>query len=212
LTTGTEVAEGGRASPTGDAEKKKETVMKKKLTLFVIFTAALVVAAYHYAGSVGATGASGFTPITLAKGTLGSFDVFNHAVLPPTTTSDDDDKDGDKNIWVSMQKTKGSSDLYVQSNTWAAGGSTGWHSHPGHSLIIVTAGTLTDYESDDPECKPHVYTQGMAFVDAGGSHTHIIRNEGTVTATNIAVQLIPAGAARRIDALTAPPNCPANIK
>jgi quercetin dioxygenase-like cupin family protein len=186
--------------------------MKKKLTLFVIFTAALLVVAHHYARSVGATGANGFTAITLAKGTLGSFDVFNHAVLPPTTTSDDDDKDGDKNIWISMQKTKGSSDLYVQSNTWAAGGSTGWHSHPGHSLIIVTAGTLTDYESDDPECKPHVYTQGMAFVDAGGSHTHIIRNEGTVTATNIAVQLIPAGAARRIDALTAPPNCPANIK
>ena len=68
--------------------------MKKKLTLFVIFTAALMVAAYHYTGSVGATAASGFTATTLAKGTLGSFDVFNHAVLPPTTTSDDDDKDG----------------------------------------------------------------------------------------------------------------------
>jgi hypothetical protein len=52
----------------------------------------------------------------------------------------------------------------------------------------------------------------MSFVDAGTSHTHIIRNEGTVMATNIVVQLIPAGAARRIDALTAPANCPANIK
>ncbi|MGB8325569.1 MAG: hypothetical protein WCE52_21600 [Candidatus Acidiferrum sp.] len=186
--------------------------MKKKLTLFVIFTAALVVAAYHYTGSVWATAASGFTATTLAKGTLGSFDVLNHVVLPPSTTSDDDDKDGDKNIWISMQKAKGASDLYVQSNVWAAGGSTGWHSHPGHSLIIVTAGTLTNYESDHPECKPHVYTQGMSFVDAGGSHTHVVRNEGTVTATNIAVQLVPAGAARRIDAPTAPANCSANIK
>ena len=60
--------------------------MKKKLTLFVIFTAALLVVAHHYARSVGATGANGFTAITLAKGTLGSFDVFNHAILAPTTT------------------------------------------------------------------------------------------------------------------------------
>jgi hypothetical protein len=82
-----------------------------------------------------------------------------------------------------------------------------WHSHPGHSLIIVTEGTVTDYESDDPECKPQVYTQGMSFVDSGGRHVHIIRNEGTVEAATIAVQLIPAGATRRIDA-PAPANCP----
>jgi hypothetical protein len=36
---------------------------------------------------------------------------------------------------------------------------------------------------------------------------HIIRNEGAVQAVAIAVQLIPAGAIRRIDA-TAPANCP----
>ena len=110
-------------------------------------------------------------------------------------------------MWLSMQKTKGSSDLYVQSNVWQPGGSTGWHSHPGHSLIIITAGTVTAYESDDPECKPQVYTQGMSFVDSGGGHVHIIRNEGAVQAQTIAVQLIPAGGMRRIDA-AAPANCP----
>jgi hypothetical protein len=36
---------------------------------------------------------------------------------------------------------------------------------------------------------------------------HIIRNEGTVEAATIAVQLIPTGATRRIDA-AAPANCP----
>ena len=52
--------------------------------------------------------------------------------------------------------------VYIQSNTWAAAQpgqtvpNTGWHSHPGHSLIIVTSGTLTDYEADDPTCTPHV--------------------------------------------------------
>jgi len=47
----------------------------------------------------------------------------------------------------------------------------------------------------------------MSFVDSGGSHVHVVRNEGTVVAKSIAVQLIPAGAMRRIEA-AAPANCP----
>jgi hypothetical protein len=90
--------------------------------------------------------------------------------------------------------------VYVQSNVWDPGGTTGWHTHPGHSLIIVTAGVITAYEGDDPTCTPHVYTPGMGFVDEGGGHVHVLRNEGTVEASTIAVQLIPASATRRIDA------------
>jgi len=176
--------------------------MRQRLMWLGLFSAVLMVTALFYAGNVWATPANGFVGTTLAKGTLGSFEVFNHAILQNSTGGDDDQK-----VWLSMQKTKGSSDLYVQSNVWQPGGSTGWHSHPGHSLIIVTAGTVTNYESDDPECKPQVYTQGMSFVDGGGSHVHIIRNEGTVVAQTMAVQLIPAGATRRIDA-AAPANCP----
>jgi len=105
-----------------------------------------------------------------------------------------------------MQKIKGQSDVYVQSNVWQPGGSTGWHTHPGHSIIIVTAGAVTAYEGDDPSCKPAVYTQGMTFVDPGGDHVHLIRNEGAVAASTMAVQVIPAGATRRIDAPD-PGNC-----
>jgi hypothetical protein len=76
----------------------------------------------------------------------------------------------------------------------------------------VTAGTITDYESDDPTCSPQVYTQGMSFVDAGGNHAHVIRNEGTDVAQTVAVQLVPAGGARRIDVLTVPANCPITIQ
>jgi hypothetical protein len=71
--------------------------------------------------------------------------------------------------------------------------------HPGQSLVIVTAGTVTDYEGHDPECRPHVYTKGMGFVDPGGEHVHNLRNEGDVEARTIAVQFIPADAARRVD-------------
>ncbi len=176
--------------------------MKRKITWMLMLSAALVAAMTIYTGTVSATASNGFVAVTLAKGTLGEFEVFNHAVLPTTTGEGEDER----KMWMSLEKTKGASDLYVQSNTWQPGGSTGWHSHPGHSLIIVTAGTVTDYEGDDPQCTPHVYTQGMTFVDVGGSHSHIVRNEGTVVAETIAVQTIPAGFARRID-VPAPGNC-----
>jgi hypothetical protein len=127
--------------------------------------------------------------------------VFNH-LIPPDFWKSRHESD----IWLSWQKTKGNSDVYVQSNVWAPGAHTGWHSHPGHSLIIVTAGTLTAYEGDDRRCRPHQYSQGMGFVDEGGDHVHIIRNEGAVEARGIAVQLIPADATRRID-VPAPGNC-----
>ena len=105
-----------------------------------------------------------------------------------------------RNVWLSWQRTKGESDVYVQSNVWAPAGTTGWHTHPGHSLIIVTAGTVTVYEGHDETCAPQTYTVGMGFVDPGGGHVHVIRNEGAVEARTITVQVIPAGAVRRVDA------------
>ena len=96
--------------------------------------------------------------------------------------------------------------MYVQSNVWAPGGDSGWHSHPGDSLIIVTAGTVTNYEGSDPDCKPHVYKSGMAFADPGGNHIHILRNEGKIEAQTIAIQIVPAGAARRVE-VADPGNC-----
>jgi hypothetical protein len=65
---------------------------------------------------------------------------------------------------------------------------------------------VTEYEGHDPVCNPHVYTKGMTFLDPGGEHVHIIRNEGDVVAQATAIQLVPAGATRRID-VAAPGNC-----
>lgn len=157
------------------------------------FSLALIVTAGVYASTVLATPSSGFTGTTLGKATFDEIDVKNFT-LPA-------------NFWQSRLKTEGLSDVYVQSNVWAPGGTTGWHTHPGHSLILVTAGMVTAYEGDDPACTPHVYLQGMGFVDPGGGHVHVLRNEGSVEARTIAVQLIPAAAVRRIDA-PAPGNCP----
>jgi quercetin dioxygenase-like cupin family protein len=97
--------------------------------------------------------------------------------------------------------------VYVVDNKLAPSGTTGWHKHPGPSLILVVAGTVTNYMGDDPTCTGHAYTAGTGFIDAGGNDVHTLRNEGSTTAETIAVQLLPRDAVRRIDE-PAPGNCP----
>lgn len=190
--------------------------MRQRLICLTLFYAMIVVGTLHYAGKVWATPAIAFKATTIATGTFSEFEVFNHSVLPNPTGDGDADND-DNSVWLSIQKTKGLSDLYVQSNSWppvsptGVISSTGWHTHPGHSLIIVTSGSITEY---DAACIPHVFTfvQGQpapTFVDPGHGHVHIVRNEGNVPASTIAVQLVPFDPKktnRRIDA-PAPANC-----
>jgi uncharacterized cupin superfamily protein len=173
--------------------------MLGRLTCLVFVSATIAATALYHPGRAFATTAEGYKSTLLAVGRFGEIDVFSS--LPHGLKAE-----GNEQLWQSLQKTKGLSDVYVQSNVWAPGGSTGWHSHPGDSLIIVTAGTVTDYEGHDPDCKPHVYTKGMGFVDPGGNHVHILRNEGAVEAQTVAVQFIPADAMRRID-VADPGNC-----
>src|SRR6185436_12333953 len=94
-------------------------------------------------------------------------------------------------------KTKGDSDCYVVLNRIAPGGHTGWHSHPGPSIVSVVSGTATEYRDDDPNAT--VYPAGNAFVDEGGDHAHLVANEGTTELVLVAFQIIPDGATRRID-------------
>lgn len=148
-----------------------------------------------YAGNVLATPGTGFSGTTIAKATFD--DIFSH--VHATTPQ----------FWNEVIQTQGASDLYVQQNTWQPGGSTGWHTHPGPSFVIVTQGSVTVYEGDDATCTPHVYTANTpnnAFVDIGGGAVHLIRNETASIAQTTAVQLVPAGATRRQDA-AAPGNC-----
>jgi hypothetical protein len=166
--------------------------MRRKLGWFVLSAGMMVTALFHARPAM-ATPPDRFTSSTLAQGQFGEINAFNVF------------KNMGK-LWLSFQKTKGLSDGYVLNNVWQPGGSTGWHTHLSHTLIIVTAGSVTQYQGDDPNCTPTVYTAGMAFVDEGGDHVHIVRNEGTVEAQVIAVRLIPAGQPGRIDAPD-PGNC-----
>jgi quercetin dioxygenase-like cupin family protein len=105
--------------------------------------------------------------------------------------------------WDLKTKVKGDSDLYVTQHIFHPGGQTGWHSHPGPSLITVIYGTLTVYHDD---CTFETYSGGESFTDLGCGDIHNVRNETGVDAKDVAVQIVPHGAPRRDD--KPDPGCP----
>jgi quercetin dioxygenase-like cupin family protein len=105
--------------------------------------------------------------------------------------------------WLLITRIRGDSDVYVTQHTFQPGGQTGWHTHPGPSLITVVEGTLTVYHDD---CTSETFSAGESFTDIGCGDIHNVRNEGNVEAKDIAVQIVPADAPRRIDADD--PGCP----
>lgn len=85
-------------------------------------------------------------------------------------------------------------DVIVQNVTVAAGAQTGWHSHHGPVVVVVTSGTMTLYQADDPTCTGETFTAGEAFVDPGQGNAHNARNEGSTEVSLYATYFdVPAG-------------------
>ena len=97
-------------------------------------------------------------------------------------------------------RATGPTDVHILQNKIAPGGTYGWHSHPGPSIVVVQSGALTLYRAEDPACTPQVIAAGSGFVDQGGD-VHVVRNEGSVDAVVYVTSIIPKGAERRIDEL-----------
>ena len=108
--------------------------------------------------------------------------------------------------WQARIDTKGATDVHILENRIVPGGTFGWHSHPGPSIVVVKSGELTLYSGDDPTCTPTRVPAGSGFVDDGGD-VHLVRNEGAVETVVYVTSLVPKGAARRIDE-PSPGNCP----
>ena len=87
--------------------------------------AGAVVASAWIATPAQATPASGFSAVQQWKG-----------VYPPLQVK------GEKTgKWDVKIDTKDTSDIYITRNAIAVDGQSGWHSHPGPSLITVTVGS-----------------------------------------------------------------------
>jgi quercetin dioxygenase-like cupin family protein len=88
--------------------------------------------------------------------------------------------------------------------TFGPNSSTGWHTHPGKTLVTVKSGTFTVYHAKD--CAPRVYGPGDAFVEKP-STVHVGRNE---TSSDVELGVVffgvPIGGNPRIDQ-PQPANC-----
>lgn len=98
-------------------------------------------------------------------------------------------------------QVRGAQDTVMQQIVIAPGGSTGWHSHPGPAIVLIKAGELTLFSSEDPACTGRTYTVGQAFVDSGQGHVHIGRNLiQSPTELWVTYLDVPPGESVRIDA------------
>jgi quercetin dioxygenase-like cupin family protein len=175
---------------------KPLTQFKKIPILPLLIVLALVAAAPALA-----TPQSGVTSVAIANGAFAEMDIYAKTDIDPTNSTD---------FWKAAISTKGASHLYLVQNTVIPGGTFGWHSHPGPTLVIVKSGAATEYEGDDPTCTPHIHPAGSTFVDAGEASGHLVRNESlTDTLVVIVVRLIPEALVptQRID-LPNPGFCP----
>jgi quercetin dioxygenase-like cupin family protein len=97
------------------------------------------------------------------------------------------------------------SDFHVHKVVVQPGADSGWHTHPGTALDVVTAGALTVYMGGT-DCEPRRIEAGQA-VFVPKDVPHLARNEGAVPAEAYITYLVTAGAEPRTDA-AAPGNCP----
>jgi quercetin dioxygenase-like cupin family protein len=153
-----------------------------------------------YAGTVLATPPAGVTTTTFGVGRFADIDSTTRTAVQPG---------GARRAWRARIRTRGASDVHVLQNTIVPGGTFGWHSHPGPSLVIVKSGTATFSMADDPTCAPHVVEAGSGFVDEGGD-VHVVHNEGSVDLETVVVSLVPAGFPRRLDEPGPGGDCPAS--
>lgn len=108
-------------------------------------------------------------------------------------------------------KAKGPALLVVTRFAVGPSGTSGWHSHPGFSMVTVLSGSITLYDAQ--LCTGRTLTAGQTFVDEGGDHVHLVRNESGAPAQLGAVQIVEnvAPALRRVDA-PRPNNCAAGVQ
>ncbi|MDQ3210469.1 MAG: cupin domain-containing protein [Actinomycetota bacterium] len=66
---------------------------------------------------------------------------------------------------------------WITETTFAPGGTTGWHSHPGKTLVVVASGTLTLYRARGDDCRVREFTAGEGFIERPTS-VHVGVNEG----------------------------------
>jgi quercetin dioxygenase-like cupin family protein len=179
----------------------KYPILAFKLTAASCLVALGAAAVLHHSGAALATNATpDFVSKILAKSFFEQIRVNTgaHGHDSGSDKSKDDADEKQPNLVKILARDP--SDVYVVQNTVAPKGHSGWHSHPGPSIVLVQSGVASVYQGDDPSCTPLQYPAGTGFVDEGGTHVHLVRNAGSEPLVTVAFQILPAGSpTRRID-------------
>jgi len=175
----------------------KSVIQSKKLSILPLLIASAVIVCAFTPERAVATPGCGTTNTNLLSPVPAGY--FPDGLLDLMCRQDP----GTRLPWYLHTNIRGDSDVYVTQVTFQPGGQTGWHSHPGPSLITVIEGTLTVYKAD---CTSTAYSAGESFTDIGCGDVHNVVNETGAEAIDVAVQIVPHGAMRRID--VDDPGCP----
>jgi hypothetical protein len=100
-------------------------------------------------------------------------------------------------------QTKGATDVVVSTATYAPGGFSGWHTHPGFVLVVVESGAITLQVG----CSFNTYSVTQSFYESGTTPI-MARNLGTVPAVVRITYIVPHLSPVRIEVpLSQAPSC-----
>lgn len=134
--------------------------------------ALVIVSIVAMAGTALGTAGSGVTPVVIGSGRI------DHA--------------------VGISQAAGQSTVIAEF-TVAPGGTTGWHSHPGKTVVVVAEGEFTLYRDKDGTCQTRTYGPGDGFLEKRTS-VHMGVNEGSdPVVLGVAFFRVPADGTTRID-------------
>jgi quercetin dioxygenase-like cupin family protein len=111
---------------------------------------------------------------------------------------------------LTRQIKPASSDVAMVRATLAPGGTTGWHDHPGPSMVILATGTLTISEAKGRGCRvTEVSAAGGQKAFFHPDDVHRFDNKGKTVAELYITYFAPTATPLLIDAPEAPPGCTA---
>ena len=154
--------------------------LSRVLMLLVVGFSAFVLGG----GVVSAGPPSGFTPTILSTGTISRLvEVERNGIT---------------------FKSQPNATVITQQGDFVAGGTSGWHTHPGLTVVTVVSGSVTNTNG----CKaPATYVAGQSFVEPPDTPLVVQNASATDSARVITMLIVPAGKAARtnVDAPTCPP-------
>jgi hypothetical protein len=151
----------------------------KRAALVGLVTAGLVMSAVAVAS---ADAPSGFTSVLIGRGR------------------------SDHSFGIHQRK---SNDVATTQNTIQPGGFSGWHSHPGTTVLVVQSGQLTLFSEPvaGGECGVHTYTADQVFLEQPENEYNAVNTGAVPTVLAVSFFNVPHGGSFRIER-TNPGNCP----